>query len=77
MFAVPVCELLEGAAGLKDCCVVTGTRNELHADGELLVGETAGDGESGKSAEITDGANWVGKREALRNVHGKWSCGYG
>jgi len=74
---VPVGELLEGAAGLKDRCVVTGARNELDADGELFVGETAGDGESGKSAEIADGTNRIGKREALRNVHGKRSCGYG
>lgn len=75
MFAVPVGELLEGAASLEDRCVVAGTRDELQAYGELFVREATRDRDSGKPAKIADGAQGIGKSETFGNIHVQRSCG--
>ena len=64
MLAVEGGGLLEGAAGLEGGGVVSGASDELEADREIFFGEAAGDGKRGQAAEIADGANGVGEREA-------------
>ena len=68
MFAVPVGELLEGAAGLQDRGVVARARDKLQTDGQLFIREAAGDRESGESTEIANGSQRIGIGETLGDV---------
>ena len=53
---VPVRMLLKSSRSLEDRHVVARPRDELQARGKILFRETARHGQSGKAAEIADGA---------------------
>ena len=59
---MPIGELLVGAAGLENRGVIACASHELQSYGKFLVGEAAGNGESGQAAKIADGAQRVGDR---------------
>ena|SRR5882724_5002851 len=75
MFAVPISVLLENARCANHGGVIASFCDELQSDGEILVGETAGNGKSGESAKIADAAEEIRESEIGFKIGFEWSRG--
>lgn len=72
---MPVGVKLKGSRGLNDSEVVARPSHELQSNGKTLIGESAGNRKSRKSAKIADCTERIGKSEIGLEVCLQWACG--